>query len=206
MHRHPPRRFRAAYFAASTLNSLACENNASKPSAAGHRARWFRRRCARVPARLQAATAARRRARRASRRRWQTSRSSPPPELVTVRVVASFDQPGHHAAQIIVHHLRGAAETVGGLAVPDRQQQVAMPCDERAGLRVLPVALDARLRDVDRRVSREQRQLDHVRRAHSESNAACVSASVKSCAYISRGSGNGAISRAPHSSPASATS
>src|SRR6185312_9980108 len=54
---------------------------------------------------------------------------------------AALDQSRHRSAEEVIRHLGGAAEPIRTLAVPDRQQQVAMAGNEHAGLPVLAIAL-----------------------------------------------------------------
>ncbi len=64
----------------------------------------------------------------------------------------------HHVVVVETDHLAGAAELVGVLAVPQRQQHVAMRAQEHAELRVLAIAIRAGFGNRGGRVARSDRQ------------------------------------------------
>ena len=69
---------------------------------------------------------------------------------------------GHHVVVMEPHRRRRAAEQVAVLAVPEREQHVAVRAQEDADLGVLARAVRPALRDGSWRGSRQQRQLEDL--------------------------------------------
>ncbi len=69
---------------------------------------------------------------------------------------------GHHVVMVETHDLARPPELVRHLAVPEREQDVAVCAQEDAGLRILPCASGPLLADQCNRVARHQRQLVHL--------------------------------------------
>ncbi len=113
---------------------------------------------------------------------------------------------GHDVVVMEPDRRRRAAQQVAVLAVPERQQHVAVRAQEHADLGVLARAARPAFRDGSRRRARQQRQFEDLGGLVAEfARTARADSGVKSSSYSTRGIGSTTLSGMPSFSASSAT-